>query len=437
MGHAGPPRDAPAHDSLVDRKSRSGNLDILRGVAALMVLLIHAYGLSGRFVPVSSPEPAFTTRWLGDALFFFGASGVWLFFALSGYLITKPFVRSLVAGESLPSGFAYAIRRAARIYPLYWVVLTATILVVGGGFGAKGEGQYFPFHYALLHNLVRDRQSAILNVAWSLSLEVLFYVVVPFAAALIAYLAYHRPVRASTLATIAGVTWLVSIGYQYATYARGVSETQAYLHFLFPGALGMFCPGILIAVAEHSLEGSRWRWWLRELPMQRWALPFAAACLIAATWIQTGLRYHGPAPDTRYFLVFDLANPLFALGYGLIVARAVRAGPWGANARRGLVELGLISYGVYLIHAFVVDAFLNTSWGRDLIPLPHGGLVAFLVHAATVLAIVLSLAWISWHGFERPILVRAVAVADRWQARRRGGGEPAAEGTVRPAVPAR
>jgi peptidoglycan/LPS O-acetylase OafA/YrhL len=428
--------DDPAHDPLVDRTSRSGNLDILRGIAAVMVLLVHAYGLGGRVVPLGAPDPAFSARWLGDALFLFGASGVALFFALSGYLITRPFVRSLVAGEPLPSVGAYAIRRTARIYPLYWVVLTGAILV-GGGFGPSDDRGYFPVHYLLLHNLVRDRQNAILNVAWSLSLELLFYITVPLAAALIAYLAYRQPVRASTLATIVGVTWLASIAYGYATYVNGATELSAYFRLLFPGALAMFCPGMLVAIAEHSLHGSRWRWWLQELPTRAWVPALAAGCLIAAVWIEKGLRYDGPTPDTRYFLLFDLANPLFALGYGLIVARAVRAKPWGGRLRPGLVELGMISYGVYLIHALVVYALATTSWGNDLIPMPHGGLVAFLVHAGFVLAIVLPLAWISWHGFERPILVRAVAAADRLQDRDRPRPGREDNGEARPAVRAR
>ena len=430
VGGAG---ETAAHDSLVDRRSRSGNLDILRGFAALMVVVIHAHGLNFRVVEYGSPERVWTLRWLGDALWFFGASGVFLFFALSGYLISKPFVRSLVAGEPLPSTVGYAIRRAARIYPLYWVVLTAAILV-NGGFGVPGEGGYFPVHYALLHNLARDRQSAILWVAWSLSIELLFYVLVPLAAALIAYLAYGKPVRASKLATIVGITWLASIAFGYATFARGVSDVQQYVHFLFPAFVGMFCPGILIAVGEQSLGSSRWRWWLRELPMRRGALLVAAAALVGAVWIQTGLRFAGsPEPDSTYRMIFDLANPLFALGYGLIVARAVRARPWGGRLRPGLVELGLISYGVYLIHAIVVLTFLRTDWGRDLIPLPHGGVVAFFVHTGLVLAITLPLAWISWHGFERPILVRAVAVANRWQGRRQPPPEHGLE--ARPAAP--
>ena len=57
---------------------------------------------------------------------------------------------------------------------------------------------------------------------------------------------------------------------------------------------------------------------------------------------------------------------------------------------------------MYLIHAFVVLAFLRTDWGRDLIPLPHGGIAAFFVHAGVVLAITLPLAWISWHASSGP-----------------------------------
>jgi peptidoglycan/LPS O-acetylase OafA/YrhL len=417
VGGAG---EAAAHDSLVDRSSRSGNLDILRGFAVLGVVLIHAHGLNFRVVEYGSPEPILSARWLGDALWFLGASGVFLFFALSGYLITKPFVRSIVAGEPLPSIVGYGIRRVARIYPLYWVVLTATILVAGGGFGVRGEGGYFPVHYALFHNLVRDRQSAILWVAWSLSVELLFYLAVPIAAGVIVYLADGRRVRAPVLATVVGCIWLASIAYGYATFARGAEATQQYLHFLFPGFVQMFCPGILVAIGEHDLGSSRWRWWLRELPVRRYAPVLAAACLAGAVWIQTGLRFAGPIPDVRYRMLFDVANPLFAIGFGLIVARALRTRPWGGRARPALVELGIISYGVYLIHAFVVLAFLRTEWGRDLIPLPHGGIAAFFVHAGVVLAITVPLAWLSWHALERPILVRAVALADRWQDRRRG-----------------
>ena len=72
---------------------RVGNVDVLRAVAALMVLAGHAYFLSGRTVTVIAE------RWY-DVLIIAGASGVWLFFAISGYVIGRPFIDRLVTGRA-------------------------------------------------------------------------------------------------------------------------------------------------------------------------------------------------------------------------------------------------------------------------------------------------------------------------------------------------
>ena len=114
---------APSADSLVDVSVRAPNLDILRAAAATMVLLCHAYQLGDRAVIItpdgSTAQGAFlSARWTVDALVGLGASGVWLFFGISGYLISKPFVRALVHGEPLPSLLPYSVRRLARLYPL-------------------------------------------------------------------------------------------------------------------------------------------------------------------------------------------------------------------------------------------------------------------------------------------------------------------------------
>ncbi|MDQ3493118.1 MAG: acyltransferase family protein, partial [Chloroflexota bacterium] len=74
---------------------RVGNLDVLRAVAAFGVLAGHAYSLSGRFLPVRAE------RWY-DVVLMSGAAGVWLFFAISGYVIAKPFIDRLVSGQPLP-----------------------------------------------------------------------------------------------------------------------------------------------------------------------------------------------------------------------------------------------------------------------------------------------------------------------------------------------
>ena len=148
---------------------RVGNLDVLRAVAALGVLAAHAYSLGDRTLPLRAE------RW-GDVVLLGATSGVWLFFGISGYVISGPFVDRLATGRPLPDLVPYALKRAFRIFPLYWIALTAVILFAGAG--ATSLWQY-PVHYALLHNLVPGRQGAILPVAWTLTLEALFYAAVP------------------------------------------------------------------------------------------------------------------------------------------------------------------------------------------------------------------------------------------------------------------
>ena len=221
-----------------------------------MVVFHHAYLLQGEGTPFPARGPLFSTRWFIDALVDFGSSGVWLFFALSGYLISRPFVRSLVRGDALPTLVPYAVRRAARIYPLYWVALTATILLLGvtTGIGIR----FLPFHYGLVHNVVPERQAAVLGVAWSLTVELIFYLAVPLAAFVVAR-AKRGPVRASSLATMVALLWLASIVWAALAAPLDYSGTQAWLRAVFPAMFGMFCPGILLAIGEQSLDGSRWR----------------------------------------------------------------------------------------------------------------------------------------------------------------------------------
>jgi peptidoglycan/LPS O-acetylase OafA/YrhL len=76
--------------------------DILRLLAAWLVLFSHCYPLGGR----GNSDPLMSTLG-GDSL---GGVGVAMFFVLSGYLVTVSLERS-------PNLFTFARRRALRIYP--------------------------------------------------------------------------------------------------------------------------------------------------------------------------------------------------------------------------------------------------------------------------------------------------------------------------------
>jgi len=365
---------------------RVGNVDVLRAVAALMVLAGHAYFLSGRTVSVIAE------RWY-DVVVITGASGVWLFFAISGYVIARPFINALLTGGALPALGPYALRRAVRIYPLYWVALTAFLLIAGAG---VVRGWHYPLHYLLLQNVVPGREQAMLTVAWTLSIEVIFYTAVPLLALTVRR--WRRAVTAEWLAAAVLASWAASIAFMVgADFLVAVTSIEGpWSRSLFPAVWQMFCPGLLVAIGPH-LTSPAWRRWLVDIPRGRPALVGAAVLLVAAAIV-------APLSPQRWGLevfvfVIDATRVPFAIGFGIVLAAAVAARQVRASVP---LRLGLVSYGIYLIHPVVIEALLR--WG---VPLPREGMGPYLVHLAVIAGLTIPLALLSWRYLEEPLIRRA------------------------------
>lgn len=385
---------------------RVGNVDMLRAAAALAVLAGHAYALGGRAIPVKA-------QYWFDVPLITLTTGVWLFFGISGFVIGRPFVDRLLTGRPLPPLVPYALRRALRIFPLYWVALTAVIVVAGA---AGTAGWQFPFHYLLLNNLIPGREEALFSVAWTLTLEVLFYIALPLVALAVRRLC--RELSAERLAALVLVSWAASVAFTALADLKGDDTVGLWLRGSLPAMWQMFCPGLLLAIAPH-LRRPAARRWLVELPARPAgrALIFATLLPAAVLGAAAPLRW-GVVP---YQLLVDATRPLFAIGYGLVIAAAIRAAPWGRNSRSSvspeaswLLELGLVSYGIYLLHA-VVLVFLLAHLG--LVPLKNTGLVAFAVHVAFLAAITIPLALASWRWLEQPLIALSRRLGAGWSAR--------------------
>jgi peptidoglycan/LPS O-acetylase OafA/YrhL len=361
-----------------------GTVDALRALAALSVLACHAYALGGRVIPVRAQH-------VYDVPLITLATGVWLFFAISGYVISRPFVMALARGKPLPALGGYSVRRALRIFPLYWVALTAVIAIAGNG-GAKAW--QLAVHCLLLNNLVPGRQASLFSVAWTLTLEVLFYISVPLLASI---LHRRRELDAERLAALVVCSWLLSTAFTAIADLQGDGEIGLWLRGSFLAMWQMFCPGILLALAP-ELRRRSWARALVELPGHRRAWAAAAVLLVCGAVLGAAapLRF-GVVP---YHLLVDSSRPLFALGYGAVLAAAIRRPRLGSS---WLLELGLVSYGIYLLHA-VLLTFLLSPHGRALVPLPYDGLGAFAVHVAFLTALTIPLAIVSWRWLELPLI---------------------------------
>ena len=111
--------------SVAPTVARRPGLDVLRGVAATAVVVSHVAFVSG----VVNPE-----RWSSQVRLLLPRLdvGVPIFFVLSGLLIARPFLRAVADDRPAPAPVRYLLRRAARIYPLYWVVLAVSLAAASG-----------------------------------------------------------------------------------------------------------------------------------------------------------------------------------------------------------------------------------------------------------------------------------------------------------------
>ncbi len=367
---------------------RVQNVDVLRAGAALAVLGVHAYALGGRAVPVKA-------QFVYDVPLITLATGVWLFFGISGYVISRPFIAALIDGGEMPRTGAYALRRAARIYPLYWVAVCAVIAIDGT---TGTHGWQLPLHYLLLNNLVPGQQEALFSAAWTLALEVLFYAVIPLLAAWLRR-SHDGPVAAERVAVVLLASWAASILFTVLADLQGDGQIGLWLRGSLPSMWQMFCPGILLALAPH-LSAPRWRDWLVGLPSRRGARAVALVLLLAAALLGAAapLRF-GVVP---YQLLVDMSRPLFAVGYGLVIAAAIRAPAWRHGSRL-LLELGLVSYGIYLLHPVIESLLLR----HGLAPAHRNTIAAFVLNTMTLAALTIPLAILSWHCLELPLIRRA------------------------------
>lgn len=183
-----------AANPAAEATGRNGVLDAIRLSAALLVFAAH--------VGLASGHPG--GSWVHEAGFW----GVFLFFILSGYLIPTVYAR----------GGPYFRRRLLRILPAYWFAVVGLALLTG-----------YPLDLATLLMLqpIDQREfDTFLGVAWTLKLEMVFYLLVP-ALALV-------PTR-----------WIVGAG--AASLVLYELTASAQLRAEFPWRFWMFLPGMLLA----------------------------------------------------------------------------------------------------------------------------------------------------------------------------------------------
>jgi len=167
----------------ISRETSSGRfipeMDGLRFAAIAMVILYHLNGYLIAKSPLYRAAPP-TSDWLGQAALV-GLRGVELFFAISGFILGLPFAAHYIKGAAPVNLRKYYLRRLTRLEPPYIVALLL-LLILGAVVVGAPPASFYP-HLAAslfyLHSLIYGTFSPAMGVAWSLEIEVQFYLLVP------------------------------------------------------------------------------------------------------------------------------------------------------------------------------------------------------------------------------------------------------------------
>lgn len=327
------------------------NIQLLRAVAAILVVICHSTGQWGTAYP-----------WAVQYGFACGFAGVDLFFVISGFIITSVAAKGLEREAVKGAIGRFSFNRATRIYPIYWVALAVASVLSLYTTGSLVEEK--PLSFFGLATLIQT--SPALGVAWTLQYEVLFYLII----AVVMMFGAEGFKRNALLSLFAYS--VVSIGWQIAGGSEWFFTNPIMLDFLFGilvfiaiDAGKIYRPGVMAAVGAIGLA-------------------FGIYLMMGNAW---GNYVQRP---------FYLGIPAAVLLYGMVgIERRWRA-------PKLAVELGDASYSIYLWHAVILHQV------RILAINPYPSLLTGVV--LVIFMALLGLA--SYRYIEMPI-ARAIAKARR------------------------
>jgi len=342
--------------------NRLANIQSLRGIAALLVVFSHLLVIENKYSP-----DQFLGSWMS-----FGQIGVDLFFVISGFIMVH------VAGNMRRGGkpaLEFLFARIARIYPLYWLVSAALLVVwlvrpdmVFSGFKTDPD-------IIKSFLLYPDSRDPLLAVGWTLIHEVGFYLV--FALALLLKPKWLLPF-------LLGWAGLVGLG-QWAEL----------------GAFGPVRKLLFSPLTYEFLAGALAGW-----VFHKWNAKFARTSLIIGLilWVVTlyVLISAGHSMiDSPMGRVIHFALPATLCVYGLAGIKT--------NIPKCTQTLGDWSYSLYLTHILSLTLF-GRIWHKFTTDSIWDNILALLI--LTIASI--TVAGLTYKLAEKPMLLGAKSLRGRF-----------------------
>jgi len=429
-GHAveSPPVAGPTQTSPGPKDEGSANrlawLDVLRGLAALFVVFDH---LSYYVL-----QPA---RWAIYGWFDPGDYGVFVFFIISGYIVPASLERK-------GSVRTFWVSRLFRLYPLYLLAVGLAVglwlVHLGGLRGAGADPETSVLSQLLMMSNVLAGPN-LPNVVWSLSYEMIFYLVLvalftarihrrsswyafAFAAAAVALggllpQAYFSHSLSSPRVIALGADLIMLTGLAAAVVLRGkprvlgaaLAAAVAVALLAFNG--GWIYPWEALAILALMFTGTML--YRADRGQYPWRRAIAVSVAVLGLAVAAGEWHsHAWGMSAHSELIFERrwATSLLLAGLTFGAGLAFRHARWP----KALTWLGLISYSVYLLHPLLIEIYYHLPW----LPDGHPFWLQMLL-AAAFLVVLVATSSLTYLAIEKP-MQNAGRRAARWLDRRFG-----------------
>ena len=372
-----PAAERSAWHRFLDRFSRrtsSGRfipeVDGIRFVAIALVVAFHLDDYVGRKAAGAEPGAGgidFAGRYLGN-----GNRGVQLFFVLSGFILALPFAGHFLADRKRPSARAYYLRRLTRLEPPYVVAMSALAVaaVILGRLGAGEAVRHLGASLGYVHNLVFGAPSRVNGVAWTLEVEVQFYLLAPLLARV-----FMIRSRLHRRAVLVGAV-VAAAALQTAFLGDGIGRAElSLLNFAQYFLLGFLFADVYLTdwLESPSRDSRRWD----AVALVGWpALLFVDLSADAGRWLLPPLL----------FVLF------LATFRGRGTAQVFR--------RHLLTTIGGMCYTIYLLHYPLMSMLYRVTRGVGL----QNYAADLVVQSAIVLPILLATSAVFFLAVERPCM---------------------------------
>lgn len=330
---------------------RDNNFDLIRLLFSLIVVVIHIILLAG-IEELSWVLSVFSS--------YYSITG---FFIISGFLITKSYINTADVGH-------YFVKRAARLLPAYLVVILASTIFLSlisslppiSYFNNVQTYRYLISNIFFLNFIepclpgvfLTNRAGCDINGAlWTLKIEVLFYLIVPF----LIYFLNNRTNKKKLLYLI--LFYLLSLLYR-DILLQIENPIAIQLSHQLPTYMTYFTSGIGLVYFGNIV-----------LKHKKWIIPLALSILA-----------------TEHFFNLEYTMPL---AYAVLIYCFA----FGCKSLHQVIWFGDISYGIYILHYPITQFFIAVGLFEQYNPV--------IVFLFLVIFIVL-LGLVSWHLLEKRIL---------------------------------